>query len=141
MNGRVFLDSNVWIYAATGREAYPEKFARARDIIAREDIGVSTQVIGEFVHNVRNAKKMRRPLSADEATDWVERLFEFPCIDVDRHIVESALLTQRRYKISYWDSQIIAAAESFGADLLYSEDLSHEQKYGSLRCENPFRDH
>ncbi len=141
MSGRVFLDSNVWIYAATGREAYPEKFARARGIIERENIGVSTQVIGEFVSNVRNAKKMRRPLSADETADWVERLFEFPCVDVDRQIVESALLTQQRYKLSYWDSQIIAAAESLGADILYSEDLNHQQNYGSLRCENPFRDH
>ncbi len=139
MSGRVFLDSNVWIYAATGREEAPAKFRRARDIVEHEDIGVSTQVIGEFVNNVRKQKKMRRPLTADETAIWVERLFEFPCVDVDRQIVESAILIQLRYQLQYWDSQIIAAAERFGADILYSEDLSHDQNYGSLRCENPFR--
>jgi predicted nucleic acid-binding protein len=141
MIGRVFLDSNIWIYAATGRDAYPEKFSRARDIVAKADIGVSPQVIGEFVHNVRKEKKMRRPLSADEASEWVERLFEFPCVEIDRNIVESAILTQRRYQLSYWDSQMIAVAERFGAEILYSEDLNHRQIYGSLRCENPFLDH
>ena len=29
----------------------------------------------------------------------------------------------------------------FGADMLLSEDLSHMQKYGSLRCNNPFAEH
>ncbi len=140
MNGKVFLDSNIWIYAATGQDAYPEKFSRARGLVAHEYIGVSTQVVGEFVHNVRNARKMRRPLSADETAEWVERLFDFPCVDIDRYIVENALLMQRRYQLSYWDSQMIAAAESFGAEIFYTEDLSHRQIYGSLRCENPFRD-
>jgi predicted nucleic acid-binding protein len=140
MSGRVFLDSNVWIYAATGRDACPEKFSRARNIVAREEIGISTQVIGEFVHNVRKEKKMRRPLSAEETGEWVERLFDFPCVEIDRYIVENALLIQRRYRLSYWDSQMIAAAESFGAEIFYSEDLSHQQSYGPLRCKNPFRD-
>jgi predicted nucleic acid-binding protein len=38
-----------------------------------------------------------------------------------------------------WDSQIVAAAERLGADVLYSEDLNHGQTYGAVRCENPFR--
>lgn len=113
MSGRVFLDSNILVYAATGREAYPEKFRRARAIVAHENIGISLQVIGEFVNNVRKSKI--------------------------RQIVESALVLQRRYKIGYWDSQIIAAAERFDAEILYSEDLSHTQNYGAVRCENPFR--
>ena len=52
MSGKVFLDTNVLIYAATGREAHPPKFRRAREIVASADVGISTQVIGEFVDNV-----------------------------------------------------------------------------------------
>jgi len=138
MSGRVFVDSNVWIYAATGREEYPAKFRRAREIVETEDIGVSTQVVGEFVNAVQRPKKMRRALTPDETVRWVEQMFVFPLVEVDRRIIENALFIQRRYQLGYWDSQIIASAERFGADVLFSEDLSHTQKYGGLRCKNPF---
>ncbi len=62
MSGKAFLDSNILIYAATGHDAYPAKFRRAREIVSGDEIGISTQVIGEFVHNVQK-RKMRRPLS------------------------------------------------------------------------------
>jgi len=138
MSDRVFLDSNVWIYAATGHEEYPAKFQRAREIIGSADIGVSTQVVGEFANVVQKPAKMRRPLTPEETARWVDQMFVFPLVEVDRQIVENALFIQRRYKIGYWDSQIIASAERFGADVLFSEDLSHTQKYGGLRCHNPF---
>jgi predicted nucleic acid-binding protein len=139
MSGKAFLDTNVLVYAATGREAHPPKFRRARELVATADIGISTQVIGEFVDNVQKARKMPRPLTVDEVAQWVEWLFHFPLVEVDRHVVESALVVQRRYRLRYWDCQIIAAAERLGADVIYSEDLSHGQVYGSVRCENPFQ--
>jgi len=138
MSGRVFVDTNVWIYAATGREEHPDKFQRAREIVGTGDIGISTQVVGEFVNTVQKPKKMRRPLTPDETAEWVEQMFAFPLVEVDRQIVENALIIQRRYRLGYWDSQIIASAERFGADVLLSEDLSHTQNYGGVRCNNPF---
>jgi predicted nucleic acid-binding protein len=139
MSDRAFLDSNILIYAATGRDAYPAKFRRAREIVTRDEIGISTQVIGEFVDSVQKPKKMRRPLTPAETAIWVDMLFQLPLVEVDRQIVESALLVQQRYRLSYWDSQIVAAAERLGAEILYSEDLGRGQTYGRLRCENPFR--
>ena len=35
---------------------------------------------------------------------------------------------------------ILAAAQSSGAQILYTEDLNDGQQYGNLRVENPFRD-
>jgi predicted nucleic acid-binding protein len=43
------------------------------------------------------------------------------------------------YRISFRDSLILAAAESAGAEILYSEDLNHGQQYGNVRILNPFR--
>lgn len=140
MSGRVFVDSNVWVYAATGRDEAPAKFQRARHIVESEDIGLSAQVVGEFVNVVQKPKKMRRALTPEETAKWVEQMFVFPLVEIDRQIIESALFIQRRYRLGYWDSQIIASAERFGADVLLSEDLSHTQKYGGLRCENPFNE-
>jgi predicted nucleic acid-binding protein len=141
MRGKVFLDTNVLIYAATSLEPFPDKFARAEEIIAKEEFGISTQVIGEFIRNVQNSKKMKSPLSDEEVDGWIERLYEFPVISIDREVIMNATVFQRRYQIGFWDGQILAAAHRFGADTLLTEDLSHGQIYGSVRCENPFRDH
>jgi predicted nucleic acid-binding protein len=134
MSDRAFLDSNILIYAATGRDAYPAKFRRVRQIVSRDEIGISTQVIGAFVDNVQKPKKMRRPLTPAETAIWVDRLLQLPLVEVDRQIVENAFIV-----LSYWDSQIAAAAERSGAEILYSEDLGHGQMYGRVRCENPFQ--
>jgi predicted nucleic acid-binding protein len=138
MRGRVFVDTNVLIYAATGQEAFPEEFARADEIVATKDFGLSTQVVGEFVRNVQNPRKMKSPLSDEDVDDWVDRLYAFPMISIDRKIITSAMLFQRRYRIEFWDGQILAAAHRFGAETLFSEALGHRQVYGSVRCENPF---
>ena len=82
---------------------------------------------------------MPRPLTVDEVAEWVEWLFRFPLVELDREVVESALIVQRRYQLRYWDSQIVAAAHRFGAETLLTEDLNDGQMYGSVRCENPFR--
>jgi predicted nucleic acid-binding protein len=138
MTNRIFLDANVLIYAATGQETDPRKFERATAILGEAQFGLSTQVVGEFVKNVRDPKKMSTPLSEHEAHDWLDRLFMFPVITIDRGIIQRAMYFQIRYKINYWDGQVIAAAERFEADTLYSEDLKHQQKYAGIRCVNPF---
>jgi predicted nucleic acid-binding protein len=139
MSAKVFLDTNVLIYAATGDEVHPGKFTKAGEILTTETFAISTQVVGEFISNVQNPRKMTSPLTDDEIDGWLERLFAFPVISIDREIILNAAFFQRRYQIDYWDGQILAAAHRFGAETLLTEDLNHGQIYGSVRCENPFR--
>jgi predicted nucleic acid-binding protein len=51
----------------------------------------------------------------------------------------AALGIEMRYKVSYWDALILHAAESCGAVVLYSEDLSHGKRYGAVEVVNPLR--
>ena len=51
--------------------------------------------------------------------------------------VLEALEIENRHGISFWDALVIQAAESSGAEVLYSEDLSEGQSYGSVRVVNP----
>jgi predicted nucleic acid-binding protein len=139
MSARVFLDTNVLIYAAAGDDVDAGKFTKAGEILTTETFAISTQVIGEFIRNVQNPRKMTSPLSDDEVDGWLERLFEFPVISIDREIILNAAFFQRRYQIDFWDGQIVAAAHRFGAETLLTEDLNHGQTYGRVRCENPFR--
>ena len=44
-----------------------------------------------------------------------------------------ALDLEARYQISFWDALVIQAAQLSGAEVLYSEDLSDGQKYGSYK--------
>jgi predicted nucleic acid-binding protein len=50
-----------------------------------------------------------------------------------------ALEIEERYKISFWDALVIHAAETAGAEIIYTEDLSDGQAYGGVRAVNPFR--
>ena len=64
----------------------------------------------------------------------------FPIQQLTPAIFDRAVSISRRFRISYWDSAIIAAARSLGCDAVYSEDLSSEQDYGGLRVINPFQE-
>jgi len=139
MSAKVFLDTNVLIYAAAGDGVDPGKFTKAEEILTTETFAISTQVIGEFISNVQSPRKMTSPLTDEEVDGWLERLFAFPVISIDREIILYAAFFQRRYRIDFWDGQILAAAHRFGAETVLTEDLNHGQMYGSVRCVNPFR--
>ena len=139
MNGRSFLDANVWIYAATGKFSAPAKYEVARQLLSKEVVAVSGQIIGEFVVNVTNAKKMKTPLPLTEVAGWLEIMDQLDFIEIDKLIVNSALVGVKRHQIHYWDSALLAQAERFGAETFYTEDLNHGQMYGSVRACNPFR--
>jgi predicted nucleic acid-binding protein len=48
-----------------------------------------------------------------------------------------ALDLEARHQISFWDALVIQAAQAAGAEILYSEDLSDGQRYGTVRVKNP----
>ncbi len=132
-----FLDTNVLVYAAAGRGAEEAKRKRALELIENEDFGLSAQVLQEFYVTV--TRKIDRGLSAEQALEWMEQFEAFPCLAIDNALVKVAVEISERYQISYWDGAIIAAAEALGAETLYSEDLNHEQQYGSVQVRDPFR--
>ena len=132
----VFLDTNILLYAALGREHARDRFDVARRIVLEEDYCTSAQVLAEFYVNAR--RKGAQPLSPDMAAEWVRVLAKKPCQPIDANLVRSAIEHGTRYRMSYWDAAIIAAAERLGAETIYSEDLSHGQVYGAVKVINPF---
>ena len=135
-NTEVFLDTNILLYAALGRDHAGHRWERAREIVLTKDYCTSGQVLAEFYNNA--TRKGAPPLSSDKAREWVRVVALKPCQPVTSDVVLAGIDHARRYQLSYWDGAIIAAAEKIGAKLLYSEDLNHGQTYGSIRVENPF---
>jgi predicted nucleic acid-binding protein len=131
-----FLDTNVIVYAATGRGVENAKRERALDLIETREFGLSAQVLQEFYVTV--VRKIEVPLAPTEALEWIEQLEAFPCLMIDSGLVKIAAELSLRYRISYWDGAILAAAESLGAPILYTEDLSHRRRYGAVQVLNPF---
>jgi predicted nucleic acid-binding protein len=136
MTVRVFFDTNVLVYAAIGAGKDEPKRRRALTLIESEDFGTSAQVLQEFYVTV--VKKAVRPLSPAEALEWIEQWDAFPCQPVDHRLVRIAVEQSVRYRISYWDAAILSAAQSLGAHTVFSEDLNHKQRYGSVQVLNPF---
>ena len=131
-----FFDTNVLVYATLGTHPDIVKRRRALQLIETEDFGTSAQVLQEFF--VAVVRKASDPMPAARALEWIEQWLLFPCQPIDHGIVQVAIERSQRYKISYWDGAILAAAEALGARMVYSEDLNDGQRYGRVQVINPF---
>jgi predicted nucleic acid-binding protein len=136
MTAKVFFDTNILVYAATGTGEDEHKRNRALALIESEDFGTSAQVLQEFFVTV--VKKVSRPLPPEQALEWIEQLTAFPCHPIDHRLVRIAIEQSERYAISYWDAAILSAAKALGSHIVYSEDLNDGQQYAGVRVVNPF---
>lgn len=130
------LDSNVLVYAFSKAPRDAAKARIAREWIAREDWGVTVQVLQEFYVN---AVRTPQELGHEDALAIVEEIAHSrPVGVIDLPLMRHALQLKSRYRIAYWDAAIVAGARRLGASVLVSEDLSHGQDYGGVRVLNPF---
>ncbi|HRK18729.1 MAG TPA: PIN domain-containing protein [Hyphomicrobiaceae bacterium] len=136
MSVKVFLDTNVLVYAVDTTRGAAHNRQIARKIVRDGNFGLSAQVLQEFFVTV--TRKIKRPLSKTSALRVVSELSRHDVVPVDASLVCLGIAHSLRYQISYWDGAIIAAAEALGAKTVFSEDLSHGQKYGDVEVLNPF---
>lgn len=125
------------MYAAQQDNAEVGKKAIAIRIIESENYCTSGQVLAELYTNL--TRKGANPLSSGIALNWVRELARKPCQSIDSKLVEQAIEFSTRFRISYWDGAIIAAAHRLSAKILYTEDLNHSQIYGKVSACNPFK--
>lgn len=137
MAQKSFIDTNILIYAHD--RSAGAKHDRARELIERlwaSGEGVlSTQVLQELCINLR--RKLARPLPAEQVRQLIQDYMSWEVVVNTAESVIQALEIEVRYKISFWDALVLHAAESSGATILYSEDLSSGQRYGSIQVVNP----
>ena len=133
---RYCLDTNVLVYAFSKAPKDAAKMRLARDWIAREDWGVTVQVLQEFYVN---AVRVPHELGHDDALAIIEEIAHSrPVAVIDLPLVRHALQLKSRYGLAYWDAAVIAGARRLGASILVSEDLAHGQDYSGVRVLNPF---
>jgi len=132
----VFFDTNLFVYAVSAAEEDQEKRRIARGLLADEEFALSLQVVQEFINTCLN--KVRLGQSRVAIAETVELLLAYPCLGSSHGLIRHAFALQGRYKISYWDAAILAAAAELGCTKLYTEDLNHGQTYESVQVINPF---
>ena len=139
MSDKFFVDTNILMYAHDSSAG--EKHERAKalvEVLWRDRTGVvSTQVLQELTVNLR--RKAGRPLDARATRGIVADYLTWQVVVNGGESILDALDLSERYQISFWDALVLHAAHTSGAEVLYSEDLSHGQTYGSVRVVNPLK--
>jgi predicted nucleic acid-binding protein len=137
MKGKIFVDTNILVYAYDLDAA--QKHDTASRVVAslwNRKVGVlSTQVLQEFY--VVATKKMASPMTLLDARTIVKAYIPWS-IGIDGTMVLQASEIEERNHISFWDAMIVAAAHRAGALRVLTEDLNHGQLIEGVTIENPF---
>ncbi len=136
MIARAFVDTNVLLYAVSTDASEKAKTDKALKLLQRDDWGLSVQVLQEFYVNATRVAES--PLSHADALELIDVWKLFPVVEMSVPLFDEALRIKAQFKISYWDSAIVAAAHTLESRELYTEDLQHGMKFGSLKVVNPF---
>ena len=139
MKDKIFWDSNLWIYFFTVSSVSDEisKSNTVKSMLIQSSILYSSAQVFNEVANV-----LQKKFKFSE-TDTLLILQEInsltTCVPLTANLSFKALDLKARYKLSWFDSLIVAAALEARCNLLYTEDLHDglviEQ---TLTIKNPF---
>ena len=138
MQGKIFVDTNIIIYAHDLDSGPKHDIAKTiiEDLWEEKSGILSTQVLQEFYVNI--TRKIPTPLVPAQARGVIENYLVWR---VELNGPETILLAseiEERYNLSFWDSMIVAAARNAEAEKILTEDLNPGQIVEGILIENPF---
>jgi len=134
----VFVDTNVLLYARDASEPAKQRLAGAwLEHLWRHRLGrTSTQVLSEYYVNL--TRKLDPGLPAEDAWDDVTALMAWNPRPVDRALLVRGRAIESRYRLSWWDSLIVAAAQMEECAVLLTEDLQDGAAFDGVTVRSPF---
>ena len=146
MRDRVFIDTNILLYALTE----PKKKDKEKDLPKRvkslelltklyneDDIVVSVQVLNELHFNMVRKFKIDDDIAFKAIQENVFTIASVETLTAQTYT--KAFQIRKQYNISYWDSLVVASALESGCTKLYSEDMQEGLVVdGVLNIINPF---
>lgn len=136
MTYKAFFDTNVLTYE------FERKDLRKRDI-ARELLR-EWRLSGRMVLSVQVLQELyvvltrKMGISGEDAEDIIKSYARLPVINTDSGLVLQGIGISRRYRISFWDALLVAAALRGDCRIIFTEDLSHGMKIEGIEIVNPF---
>jgi len=142
MNDKVFIDTNVFVYAylenPKKKEDY-DKHLKAKELLrsfTTDDIVfISTQVCNEYYSAL-----LKNKIDNSDIQSSLHSLIQMVNVAaISKDTVLQSFEIKNRYSFSYWDSLILSSALENGCTVIYSEDMQDGQLIdGVLRIVNPF---
>ncbi len=135
MNVDVFIDTNILVYSFDRHDPVKHDKAKRRlhDLWENQvPVALSVQVLQEFY--VSMVRKGGAPALYREVVEhyMCREIVENTC-----EVMRRAMDVHQRYGTSFYDANIIAAAQVSGAKELWTEDLNSGQDYGGVVAVNP----
>ena len=131
-----FVDTNVLLYGIDSSDLRKQRIAvDLIEQLGRSKTGVlSTQVLLEFASNLTRKFKVSRTNASVLASAYTQ----WQIVASDVPLILQALARSAENKLSIWDAMVVEAAVRAEAQTLYTEDLTHGQRFGPLTVVNPF---
>ena len=138
MNGKVFVDTNILIYAHDLDAGQRNEISAAilRELWENETGVLSVQVLQEFYVNV--TRKIQNPLPNPQARGIIENYLAWSVELNDTRTILVASEIEERHMLSFWDALIVASASNANVEKILTEDLNHCQHIEGILIENPF---
>lgn len=133
----VFVDTNVFIYYLDRTDSKKHEAARLwlAELWENRQGRISFQVLQELY----SVGAQKWPALKSEIQSEIEDLFDWHPVVINRQIIEDSWVIQGKYKISFWDSLIVAAAKAASCRYLLTEDLQEGQDLDGVLVVNPLR--
>ena len=136
MPGKVFVDSNIFIYAKIKAQDL-DKHLRAQDLQRSLDgeVVISVQVLNEFYNTL-----IKCGVSDNSIQQSLKNIIQdTQVLSITPATVAVCWEVRSKYKYSYYDSLILSSALESGCTALYTEDMQHGQLIGKkMKIVNPF---
>ncbi|MEO2068334.1 MAG: PIN domain-containing protein [Desulfurobacteriaceae bacterium] len=146
MKDRVFVDTNIWIYALTESKVEDNKEKREislsllESIVAQEKaIYASVQVINECHWNFIRKFNLSDATAIRIIQENIIAIFQITTVTLNTYLLSNRI--RQPYCLSFWDSLIVASALENQCSILYTEDMQNGQVIeDKLRIVNPFKE-
>jgi len=140
MKGKVFLDTNIFVYSIDSSPGQKKKSQIATDLVrehVRNDSGViSIRVLQEFYHV--STGKIQVPIASEDALEYLNYISILETVHPDFDLVVTAIRLHQKHRLSFWDALILQAARAAGCLQVLSEDLQDGFRIGDMRVKDLF---
>ena len=135
MKDKVFVDTNIFVYAYTDGKINKHKIAKEFLQDPCNTIVISTQVLSELYSTL-----LKLDIEHDKAVSAIDEILKYCTVEsVNLKTVKGALTLKKRYGFNYWDTLILSSALENNCKLIISEDMLHNQTIdNSLTITNIF---
>jgi predicted nucleic acid-binding protein len=132
----ITADTNIFVYNIDVDDpAKHRASAEIVDALVARGAPIALQVAGEF-YSVMTRALRRPPWQAAQAARNL--LASFPVISASQRSTERALAEAASGRFSFWDANLLSAAEDGGCTYIISEDMHDGAKLGRIEVVKAF---